>query len=645
MKKIYLLGILSLAYGCSYAQTFITYGNNNISKQEFLKAYNKNKTPVADKEKSLREYVDLYTNFKLKVKAAEELSLDTLSQIQFDIRNFREQVMDNYLNDEKGMDRLVDEAFERSQKDLHILHYWAQLGPAMQPADSARAATSINELYNMLRKGNASDAAITQYINSTNKVLTQADMGFVTAFTLPYVYENIVYGLQPGETSKPYMSKSGWHVFKVVGQRKNPGRFRIAQILITYAPDAREDAKKEAADKANLVYQKLKDGDNFATLAKQYSDDKLTYLNGGELSEFGTGVYSQDFESQVLKLANDGDISKPFTTSFGYHIIKRMGYRPTPATKDETFLFDLKQAVLKDSRIEAEKEKYNKELMHKVGAKKLSIKDAELYRWADTLMKNPSVEQTAALPISKKNVLKVKHETYTGADWLAFVRDYKTNLSLYQGETNAQLWDKFTQTMVLNYYKAHLEEYNNEFAFQMQEFREGNMLFEIMERNVWGKAINDTAGLRKYYAAHANNFKWAASADVLIFNCSTAKIADETMTALKKGKNWRMIADDPALAGSLQADSGRYEITQIVGTNYATPPVLGTYTSIVTNIDGTATFVKYVHIYPANEQRSFEDARGLVINEYQQLLEQQWVADLRKKYPVKVNEPMIKDML
>ena len=137
----------------------------------------------------------------------------------------------------------------------------------------------------MLRKGNSSDAAITQYINSTNKVLTQADMGFVTAFTLPYVYENIVYGLQPGETSKPYMSKSGWHVFKVVGQRKNPGRFRIAQILITYAPDASEDAKKLAAEKANLVYQKLKDGDNFATLAKQYSDDKLTYLNGGELSQ------------------------------------------------------------------------------------------------------------------------------------------------------------------------------------------------------------------------------------------------------------------------------------------------------------------------------------------------------------------------
>ena len=171
------------------------------------------------------------------------------------------------------------------------------------------------------------------------------------------------------------------------------------------------------------------------------------------------------------------------------------------------------------------------------------------------------------------------------------------------------------------------------------------MLFEIMERNVWGKAINDSVGLLKYYNAHATNFKWAASADVLIFNCTTAKVAEETMKALKKGKNWSELAEEQSASATLQADSGRYEISQIIGTNYATMPTAGTYTAIVTNVDGTATFVKYVTLYEPNQQRNFEEARGLVINEYQMELEKEWLAKLKKKYPVKVNEKMIPEML
>ena len=177
----------------------------------------------------------------------------------------------------------------------------------------------------------------------------------------------------------------------------------------------------------------------------------------------------------------------------------------------------------------------------------------------------------------------------------------------------------------------------------MQEFKEGNMLFEIMERNVWSLASNDTAGLLIHYNANSTNYKWAASADVVIFNCSNVKVAEETMTALKKGKNWRSIAEDNS--NSLQADSGRYEISQITGTNIAGTPARDSYSPISTNVDGTSTFVKFVNIYAANQQRSFEEARGLVINDYQQVLESKWLTALKKKYPVKVNENMLKEML
>jgi peptidyl-prolyl cis-trans isomerase SurA len=642
MKKYYLILALAAMNSTAHAQTFITYGNNSISKEEFLKAYNKNKTQVDDKEKALREYVELYTNFKLKVKAAAELGIDTLPQIQFDISNFREQIMQNYLNDEKAIDRLLQESFGRVKKDLRIMHFSIPVAADAAVADTQKAFSAAQALYQQLKTGNSNYNSIVE--KTGPGLILQRDLGYITAFTLPYQYENIVYGLQKNEVSTPYRSKNAWHLFKLIDERASAGRWKIAQVLIAVAPDADEANRAAALEKANDVYNKIKDGGPFATIAKTYSDDQLTYLNSGELPEFGTGTFTNDFESQVLTLKKDGDFTKPFLTSFGYHIVKRMGFTPTPEVADDAYLFDLKQKLMRDDRVNAEKEKFTRDLIAKVEVKTLKeVKGPDLLRYADSLMTNPALEQTKVFPISNKNVLKVKNELLKGSDWLAFVRQYKTNLSEYKGETNSQLWDKFVEISALNYYKKNLESFNPDFNFQMQEFKEGNMLFEIMERNVWGKAISDSVGLLQHYQSNASKFKWAESADVLIFNCNAPKVAEEAIVALKKGKNWRVLAEEQA--ATMQADSGRYEIAQIIGTNYASAPKKGNFSAITSNIDGTSTFVMYVNIYEPNQQRTFEDARGLVINEYQQELEKNWIAALRKKHPVKVNESMIREML
>ena len=642
MKKYYLILALAAMNSTANAQTLITYGNNSISKEEFLKAYNKNKTQVDDKEKALREYVELYTNFKLKVKAAAELGIDTLPQIQFDISNFREQIMQNYLNDEEAIDRLLQESFGRVKKDLRLLHFSVPVAADAAVADTQKAFSAAQALYQQLKTGNSNYNSIVE--KTAPGLILQRDLGYITAFTLPYQYENIVYGLQKNEVSTPYRSKNAWHLFKLIDERASAGRWKIAQVLIAVAPDADEASRAAALEKANDVYNKIKDGGPFATIAKTYSDDQLTYLNSGELPEFGTGTFTNDFESQVLTLKNDGDFTKPFLTSFGYHIVKRMSFTPTPEVADDAYLFDLKQKLMRDDRVNAEKEKFTRDLIAKVDVKTLKeVKRLDLLRFADSLMTNPALEQTKVFPISNKNVLKVKNELLKGSDWLAFVRQYKTNLSEYKGETNSQLWDKFVEISALNYYKKNLESFNPDFNFQMQEFKEGNMLFEVMERNVWGKAISDSVGLLQHYQSNASKFKWAESADVLIFNCNAPKVAAEAIVALKKGKNWRVLAEEQA--ATMQADSGRYEIAQIIGVNYASTPKKGNFSAITSNIDGTSTFVMYVNIYEPNQQRTFEEARGLVINEYQQELEKNWIAALRKKHPVKVNESMIKEML
>ncbi len=639
MKKIYLLFAI---LGCSifvHAQTIFSYGNNEVKKDEFIRAYNKNNTVVSDKEKSLREYLELYSNFKLKVKAAEELRLDTLPQIQYDIENFRKQVEENYMSDEKAVAGLLDEAFIRSQKDLYIIHFSIPIDTSSSPEDTLKAYRNIAATYEVLKSGETNYPQIAE----KNKVKF-GDVGFITVFSLPYEYENIVYSLKPGQVSKMYRSKNSWHIFKILEERKSIGRWKVAQVLFTFPPEAEEATKKQINIKADSIYNLLKNGADFAKIAKEFSDDKLTYMTGGEMPEFGTGRFNNDFEKEVFKLSADGDMTRPFATQFGIHIVKRLGL--TPTEKDNaTLQFDLKQKILQDSRINLEKEKFAKRILTTIGYKKIStIKEIDLYRFADSASKDLSADNTNKFPISNKTIITFQNGSLKGIDWLKFVKEYKSNSEQYKGESSTDLWNKFVTISSTEYYKKHLEEYNADFKFQMKEFKEGNMLFEIMERNVWSKAATDSTGLLKYYNNNKQNYKWSASANVILFNCSNEKAATEAMEAIKKGKSWKEIAE--ASEGGIQSDSGRYEFSQIgIDSNITRTPENNTYSTIVKNADGTAFFVKYISFYPPDQQRSFDEARGLVINDYQNVLEKSWLELLHKKYPVKINEAVVKQML
>ncbi len=645
MKKFYLAALLSFVSVSLFSQTLFTFGNQAVGKDEFLRAYNKNKTPVTDKKKSLREYLDLYARFKLKVKAAQVLRLDTLPQLQYDIQSFRGQVEDSYMNDEKGMEALTQEAFERSQKDLHVLHFSVGIDSKMKPEDTLKAWKAMKEVYEEIKDGKMDYDEMVDDISSKYLKIKGTDFGFITAFSVPYEYENIIYGLKLGEPSKPYRSKNALHVFRVIEERKSAGRWKVAQILLAFPPGQNDINFKELQHRADSIYTQLKAGADFAELAKQYSDDKLTYLTGGEMAEFGTGKFELPYEKEVLKLTKDGDISKPFFTQFGFHILKRLGNTPTPADKtDATFIYELKQKILQDSRVDAAKEKFTKEVIKKIGFKKnAAVKDADIFKYADSISVNPTAERTQKFPVSNKTIFSFGKNNVKGSDWLNFVKDYKGSGELYKGETNKELLDKYINITALEFYKKHLDEYNTDFKYQMQEFREGNMLFEIMEKNVWGSAANDSAGLQKMYNQNKTKYLWAASADILLFNCKDARAASDAIESLKKGGDWKKIAEQSNAV--VQADSGRYELSQITLPDAVKAEAGLISTPVVNNTDGTVSFLKILKLYPAGMQRSFEEAKGLVINDYQLVLEEKWIAELKKKYPVKVDEKVFQSLL
>lgn len=236
-----------------------------------------------------------------------------------------------------------------------------------------------------------------------------------------------------------------------------------------------------------------------------------------------------------------------------------------------------------------------------------------------------------------------KNRNITMGDWLNYVDAIKGIETLRNGNTTTQLLEKYTEATALEYYRDHLEEYNKDFAYQLREFKEGNLLFEVMQRKIWDVASLDTTGLQQYYKAHKNNYWWEASADALIVTATTDSIATAAKARFAADiVNWKKILD--ISDGTLQGDSGRFELGQlpVIERTAFTP---GLMTANVKNeTDNSATFCYILKVYNNREPRSFQDARGFVINDYQTYLEEKWVSELKKKYPVLINEAVFRKL-
>ena len=258
MKKFFLLFVAFIFLKSSFSQVLFTYGDNTVTKDEFLRAYNKNNTKNDYSEKSLKEYVDLYSKFKLKVKAAQNLQIDTSQQLQSDMQNFRSQIEEGYLTDEKEVQNLVNEAVDRSQKDIRVTHLYVPVNPFMSVQDSMAAYKAINDFYKEISKGNKNYKTIAADLTMKYKLNIKAsDLGFITVFSIPYEYENIVYGLKEGTYCKPYRSKNAWHIFINEAIRKPFGKWKAAQILFLFPPNSSQAQKENIKSRADSIYNLL----------------------------------------------------------------------------------------------------------------------------------------------------------------------------------------------------------------------------------------------------------------------------------------------------------------------------------------------------------------------------------------------------
>lgn len=643
MKRIFLLLAFTASLGSLQAQPLFTYGTRSVSREEFLKAWNKNNADVKPTEQAYRDYLDLYIRFKLKVQAAFDQKLDTLAGQVAELRSFRAQIAESYMSDEASMKNLIDEAMQRSRKEIDLSHIYIALSSGAAAAETEKARAKAAGIYARLQKGESFEKLAAAFSDDPEVRKNNGRIGFITTFVLPYDLENIVYAIPVGKIAAPFQSPIGFHIFKNNRERPASGRWRIAQILLSFPPDAGNAQIEATQHLADSVYSLLQKGADFKDLALRFSNDNITYQTGGELPEFGTARYSPRFEDAAYALAKDGDISKPFATEFGYHILKRISRSPlqndpSNAAHRESF----RQQIAANDRNTVARKMLIRKIGMQTGYKPFPVPAGPFKETSEAVLANKPLPQSASLKPTTPLFAFAKQQVLL-RDWIAYLETVRDYANLRGNKTVQQLFDEYRETTSLEYYRDHLEEYNKDFSNQLREFKEGNLLFEIMQRKIWDAAALDTAGLLQYYAAHKDKYWWEASADALIFTASSDSLAQTAMKAIEESPaDWRKLIEYSS--GNLQGDSGRFELGQL--------PVLertafskGLITAPVKNeTDNSVTFCYILTIYKDRAPRTFTDARGFVINDYQGYLEEEWLKQLKKKYPVKVNEAVLKKL-
>lgn len=550
----------------AFCQTLFTYGKHSVSKDEFLRAYNKNNSDSSI-HISYADYLELYSRFKIKVQSAIDAGMDTTAAQRTEVESFRYQLSDNFLKDDASIKLLVDEAFERSKKDISLSYILVRTGG--DSASAKEAKEKIDNAYNQLKNGADFAQVGSQYESGA--------VGYITVFVMPYLLENAAYSTPAGKFSEPVKHSSGYYILKNNGERKAVGQVRVAQILLGFHPGMTDDERNALGLRADSLYNQLVKSGGFSDSAKALSNDNTTYQNGGEMQAFGVGQYDTTFTNAAFGLEKDGDISKPFRTGFGYHILQRI------------------------QRIEVITDPGNKSNMDMVQEK---------------------VQQSDRLQAAQAMLIKKFRSTIS--------KDAKPE-------------DLASDSSVLEYYRNHLENYNPEFAEQLKEFKDGNLLFGVMQKNVWDAATADSVALKNYYDQHKDRYNWEISADAVIVTCTDPRAVDSVQSKLKSdASQWRMIAEKSN--GMVQADSGRFELNQIPvvdRTNFTEGIVTA---PVINDQDSSRTFAYIIRMHRDKEPKNFEDAKGSVINDYQVYLEEQWVSSLKNKYPVKVNKKVFKKL-
>jgi peptidyl-prolyl cis-trans isomerase SurA len=631
-KYFFCICVVSFSIAASNAQTLFTYGNKKVSEQEFLKAFSKNPT-TGNKQAALKEYLDLYIHYKLKVQAAQAEGLQQQPSFIQEVNGFKQQIADNIINEAIGIKKLGEEALQRAQYDVEIAHIVAEISNAK---DTATPYMQILAAQKALTEGKSFNEVTQQYSSNTITKQTNGYLGFITVLKLPYAVENAVYNTSVGSVTQIVKTNIGFHIFKVLNKRPAVGKRSIAQILIATPPDATADELAKAKQLADSVYLLLQKGESFKSCAARFSNDAPTAFNGGLIgTPIGIGDYEPTYEQAIFALQQPGDYSKPFATAYGYHIVQLV--EKIMVNDVYTSSPQWQQTLMNSDRIAIAKNNFAPICKQLIKFKKMPYAATAVWQYTDSSLQGKSVIGSIK---DSTTLFSIEKEKYTVKNWLQYI-----NTNAKRGNNYTAWMSEFENKMALEYYTNHLEKYNQAMQLQLQEFNDANLLFAAMEKYVWTKATTDTIGLQQHYNSHKSQYIWQPSIAAIVVTCNSVQQANDAMAYLKNnGTNWQQLPN--AIGSNILIDSSRFQLNQLPINQVIQNPTVGMFTTPEkSSNENLYTFLYIVQLYNKQEQRSFADARGLVVNDYQQVLEEQWIKSLKAKYPVMVNKDVFAKIL
>ena len=601
-------------YGQESDQVLFTIGEDEIHVSEFLDVYNKNIDLVKDEnQKDINNYLDLFVNYKLKIKQAYDLKLDTIESYQSELKTYRRQLMEPYLRDDTVLEKLVKETYDRSLLEIKASHILVKTKDKSTAIDNLKAFNKITEARNKLLNGDDFVEIANLYSEDPAVKDNNGNLGYFSAFGMVYPFESAAYNTPLNSVSQPFRTRFGYHIVKVNDIRKSMGEIEASHIMI-------KGDSIESIEKINSIYKQLNDGEDFAFLAKNVSEDTFSAKQKGSLGRFGTGKMVKEFEEVAFSLKKVGDYSKPFKSKFGWHIIRL-------DTKFPIESFDVVKEKLTSKVRRGDRSNFiNNSIVYKLKNQyNIKVNESILEKLKGntySLNKEPS---NVLLTVQDKNSTELEFAQF-----------------LNNREFTEKLFEVFKDKVILDYYKTNIDKENKEFASLYREYKDGLLLFELMQSRIWEKS-KDTMALENYYQDNVLKYKSQESINgtlVISPDKKTAKLVKKQFVKNKSIKDITTFVNN--IDGSrVILKSGVFEKNnELLPNEYQ----LEEGVSKIYVVDGKFVFVKSDELLVAR-QHKFNKIKGKVISDYQEYLEKEWIQDLKATYTVDINDSVLESII
>ena len=622
----------------------LTIHGKKVTKNEFLRIYQKNNTNLLEDavKNSVDDYLKLFIDFKLKVTEAENQGMDTAKAFIDELAGYRKELAKSYLTDISFQEEIVEEAYSHSITEVNASHILIMCKPDASPADTLKAWNKAMEARTKYLEGEKWDRVAIAYSEEPKIEQSKGNIGYFAGFQMVYPFEKAAFNAKIGEITMPVRSRFGYHLILVHDKRPELGQIKVAHIMKMFKPNMTGEQKAGLKDSIDRIYQKVQNGEDFARLAAKYSDDRRSAEKGGEMDWFDRHTFRvTDFSTPAYALKRNEDISGPIRTDYGWHIIKRLDFKPSPKMEE------VREKLEKQVKDDPMRSKHSQDVFIAKLKKEYRFKEEpeakkEFYQLAINFVKNKKWDELPDSIDLSNTLFTYEDQSVLQFDFMEYLKKDKKAESSSNYIDNA--FNSFVSKKMLDYEDQNLERKYPEFKYLINEYHDGILLFNIADKMVWGKAAQDSIGLLDFYEATRDtlqkreDFIWGERFRGKIYRCSDV----ETMNRLEILLNENVCDED--ILSAINADNSKSKLRIESGAwEEGANPVIDHFIHQGKKPKGEKVdLIKVVGGKIGPEPKTLEDSRGLYISEYQTYLGHLWLKELRAKYEVAVNNKVLK---